>query len=434
MRPHTPSETFRLHPRGSRHSDLGHGPERPGTHRFHGQRCRAGGSFRKPQNLYNYFKQLFAQVTNPPIDPIREASVMTLMTYIGNHGNILTESPKHAHLVKMQQPILSDEDLGRLRALNLPDFQTETISIAYRPESGLEAALEQVCTEAESAVRSGRNVLILSDRNLSDEEIPIPSLLAASAVNRRLLAAGIRSGSGIILETGEAREVMHFALLLGFGATAVNPYLALETVSELVKEGKVTIDIRIGDRKLHPRDLQRTSEDHVQAGHFHAEKFPQRPAVRGGRTEQNADRPLLLRHRIPRRRHRTGGDCQRGRTPLRHRPGRHLRKALSARLRRTIQIPARRRKPSVDPGNHHPSPAGGPEFRLLEIQGLHPRDQRTSERHLHPARTLQIPQNRTDSAGRGRERGVDCQALCHGGDVLRFNQSRGPYHHRQSHE
>lgn len=195
----------------------------------------------KPQNLCNYFKQLFAQVTNPPIDPIREASVMSLMTYIGNHGNILSESPKHAHLVKMQQPILTDEDLGRLRALNLPDFQTQTILIAYSPETGLEAALERICTEAETAVRNGRNVIILSDRNLPEEEIPIPALLAASAVNRRLLTAGIRSGAGIILETGEAREVMHFALLLGFGATAVNPYLALETVSELVKEGKVTV-------------------------------------------------------------------------------------------------------------------------------------------------------------------------------------------------
>lgn len=196
----------------------------------------------KPQILYNYFKQLFAQVTNPPIDPIREASVMTLMTYIGNHGNILEESPKHAHLVKMQQPILSDEDLGRLRDLNLPDFRTQTIKIAYTPEVGLEQALESICAEAEKSVREGRNVIILSDRDLTDEESPIPSLLAASAVNARLLAAGIRSGSGVILETGDAREVMHFALLLGYGATAINPYLALETVSELVKEGKVKLD------------------------------------------------------------------------------------------------------------------------------------------------------------------------------------------------
>ena len=195
----------------------------------------------KPQILYNYFKQLFAQVTNPPIDPIREASVMTLMTYIGNRGNILSESPKHAHLVKMQQPILSDEDLGRLRSLNLPDFQTETVKITYRAGTCLDAAVERVCAEAEAAVRAGKNVIILSDKNLTEEEIPIPSLLAASAVNRRLLTAGIRSGSGIILETGEAREVMHFALLLGFGATAINPYLALETVSELVNENKVTV-------------------------------------------------------------------------------------------------------------------------------------------------------------------------------------------------
>lgn len=196
----------------------------------------------KPQSLFNYFKQLFAQVTNPPIDPIREASVMTLMTYIGNHGNILSESPKHAHLVKMQQPILTGEDLSRLRALNLPDFRTETIRIVYTAESGLTAALDRICAEAETAVREGRNVIILSDRDPMEGESPIPSLLATAAVNARLLSAGIRSGAGIILETGEAREVMHFALLLGYGATAINPYLALESVSELVQEGKVRTD------------------------------------------------------------------------------------------------------------------------------------------------------------------------------------------------
>ncbi len=196
----------------------------------------------KPQSLFNYFKQLFAQVTNPPIDPIREASVMTLMTYIGNHGNILSESPKHAHLVKMQQPILTGEDLSRLRALNLPDFRTETIRIVYTAESGLAAALDRICAEAETAVREGRNVIILSDRDPMEGESPIPSLLATAAVNARLLSAGIRSGAGIILETGEAREVMHFALLLGYGATAINPYLALESVSELVQEGKVRTD------------------------------------------------------------------------------------------------------------------------------------------------------------------------------------------------
>ncbi len=196
----------------------------------------------KPQSLFNYFKQLFAQVTNPPIDPIREASVMTLMTYIGNHANILSESPKHAHLVKMQQPILTGEDLSRLRALNLPDFRTETIRIIYSQEEGLAAALERICSAAETAVREGRNVVILSDRGPADGESPVPSLLATAAVNARLLAAGIRSGAGIILETGEAREVMHFALLLGYGATAINPYLALESVSDLVREGKVRTD------------------------------------------------------------------------------------------------------------------------------------------------------------------------------------------------
>lgn len=194
----------------------------------------------KPQLLFSYFKQLFAQVTNPPIDPIREDLVMSLTTYIGNKGNILNEGPEYARVIKLPRPILTDDELNRLRNVRQPGFKAATIHIEF--ESDLEKALDDLANEALETVRSGNNIIILSDKNIASTHTPIPSLLAAAAVNAALSKAGVRSETGVILETGEAREVMHFALLIGFGATAVNPYLALESVSSLVETGDVKKD------------------------------------------------------------------------------------------------------------------------------------------------------------------------------------------------
>jgi len=203
----------------------------------------------KPQMLYNYFRQLFAQVTNPAIDPIREELVMSLMTFIGNPANILSELPSHSRLVKLRHPVLSNEDLYRIRNLNLPDFSTQTLKTAF-PASGtgkeLEQSLALLCNDGEAAVRSGRNLLILSDRRATEKgEMPIPALLAVSALNQHLVAKGLRTGAGLIVETGEAREVMHLALLLGFGATAVNPYLAFETVAALADKQELGTPIGV---------------------------------------------------------------------------------------------------------------------------------------------------------------------------------------------
>jgi glutamate synthase (NADPH/NADH) large chain len=202
----------------------------------------------KPQLLFAYFKQLFAQVTNPPIDPIREELVMSLMTFIGNPSNVLSEMPQHARLLKLRHPILSNEDLERIRGLNLKDFNTCTLMTGFAgggSASDLQEALDQVCAKAEAAVKDGRNLLILSDRNLADSEAPIPSLLAVSAVNRYLIRRGLRTSTGLISETGEAREVMHMALLLGYGATAINPYLAFETVADLAIKKELSADIGV---------------------------------------------------------------------------------------------------------------------------------------------------------------------------------------------
>jgi len=200
----------------------------------------------KPQILYNYFKQLFAQVTNPPIDPIREQLVMSLMTFIGNPPNILSEVPGHARLVKLQHPVLSNEDLHRIRNLNIGDFRAHTLQTGFPAEgngTALQAALQQLAQRAESAVYQGDNIVVLSDRDLPADQTPIPALLAVAAVHRHLITQGLRTRVGLLVESGEPREVMHLALLLGYGATAVNPYLAFETVAQMAIEDRLTAKI-----------------------------------------------------------------------------------------------------------------------------------------------------------------------------------------------
>ncbi len=199
----------------------------------------------KPQLLFSYFKQLFAQVTNPPIDPIREELVMSLTTYIGNKGNILAETSEQARLIKLERPVLTDDELRRLAEVDKRGFRSRVLSIGF-PEGSdgrqLEKAILRIATDAVSAAQNGEKVIILSDRELGEQMVPIPSLLVTAAVNRALVEAGLRPEIGIVVQSGEVREVMHFALLLGYGATAINPYLALETVSELAGSGELGTD------------------------------------------------------------------------------------------------------------------------------------------------------------------------------------------------
>jgi glutamate synthase (NADPH/NADH) large chain len=189
----------------------------------------------KPQPLFNYFKQLFAQVTNPPIDPIREEMVMSLTSYIGTERNILAETPQHCHTLKLPHPILTNRDLEKLRRVSQGDFLATTLPMLFAVEEGakgLERALSQLCRRASLAIQSGYTLLILSDRGLDEEYAPIPSLLALAAVHNHLVREETRTQVALIIESGEPREVMHFALLIGYGASAVNPYLALETVGQ----------------------------------------------------------------------------------------------------------------------------------------------------------------------------------------------------------
>ncbi len=208
-----------------------------------------------PQPLFNYFKQLFAQVTNPAIDPIREELVMSLTSYIGTERNILEETPQHCHTLKLPHPILTNRDLEKLRRVSWGDFLGTTLQAVFKADSGeqeLERALDGLCRRASLAIRDGYRLLILSDRGVEAKYAPIPSLLALTAVHNHLVRERTRTQVALIIESGEPREVMHFALLIGYGASAVNPYLAIETLEDLAQRGRLgnaTFDVALKNYK-----------------------------------------------------------------------------------------------------------------------------------------------------------------------------------------
>jgi glutamate synthase domain-containing protein 2/glutamate synthase domain-containing protein 1/glutamate synthase domain-containing protein 3 len=192
--------------------------------------------------LFSYFKQLFAQVTNPPIDPIREEIVMSLATTLGSERNLFDETPEHAHKLVLETPILLNRELETLRHISHDVFAACTIDITWAVEegaAGMESALERVCSEAHDAIGEDVNIIVLSDRVLGPRRMAIPSLLAVAAVHHHLVREGTRLKVGIILESGEPREVHHFATLIGYGASAINPYVMLETLDELVIAGMI---------------------------------------------------------------------------------------------------------------------------------------------------------------------------------------------------
>ena len=195
----------------------------------------------RPQLLFNYFKQHFAQVTNPAIDPIREELVMSLKAYIGGEGSILSEGPDQAQMLELPHPILNNTDLAKLRETHLQQVRLPpTIPMLYPVEEGgdgLKAALDEVCRQTSQAILNGHGLVILSDRGSNEQMAPVPSLLAMGAVHHHLMRNGTRMKIGIILEAGDVREVHHYALLLGYGAGAINPYLALESVNQMVRDG-----------------------------------------------------------------------------------------------------------------------------------------------------------------------------------------------------
>jgi glutamate synthase (ferredoxin) len=194
----------------------------------------------KPQLLYSYFKQLFAQVTNPPIDPIREENVTSTETMVGSRGSLLKPTPESCALIKLEHPLLTNEELEKLRHVNRSKFKATTLPIVFKAAEGaqgLETALDTMFAAAEKAIADGASILILSDRDLNKEYAPIPALLAVAGLHHHLIRKGSRSKVGLVLESGEPREVHHFALLIGYGCSAINPYLAYETLDDMIHQG-----------------------------------------------------------------------------------------------------------------------------------------------------------------------------------------------------
>jgi glutamate synthase domain-containing protein 2/glutamate synthase domain-containing protein 1/glutamate synthase domain-containing protein 3 len=192
--------------------------------------------------LFSYFKQLFAQVTNPPIDPIRESVVMSVRTAVGSESNLLTEGPDHAHQLVIPHPIVRNHELEALRGVDSSVFRSHTIPITWRVDDGPEGmtwAVRRICEQAAEAIAYGANVLVLSDRGIGRERAAIPSLLAVAAVHHHLVREGTRLRAGLVLESGEPREVHHFATLIGYGASAINPYLMLESLQEVAAPAAV---------------------------------------------------------------------------------------------------------------------------------------------------------------------------------------------------
>src|SRR5215213_4472237 len=200
----------------------------------------------QPQHLSSYFKQLFAQVTNPPIDPIRERMVMSLATFVGNNGNILIEDPLACHSVALDQPILTNHQLEKIRSIDTGMFYGKTLQTYFRADGkpgSLQKGLDRLCRYALDAVGDGYKLLILTDRAIDSEHAPIPSLLACAAVHHHLIRKGKRGQVGLVIEAGDIWEVHHFACLIGFGATAINPYLALSTIRDMKLSGMLTSEL-----------------------------------------------------------------------------------------------------------------------------------------------------------------------------------------------
>ena len=261
----------------------------------------------RPQLLYRYFKQLFAQVSNPAMDSINERPVMALYSTLGAEGNLLEETEAHARMIRVEHPVITDEELERLRqhrpARASARARCRACSRSPRAARGCARRSTALCARPRRAVREGVNILILSDRGVSPDLAPIPMLLATGAVHHHLIRETLRTRCGIVCETGEAREVAHMALLIGYGAAAVNPYLALQTIDELVEDGTYApeeLDADDGAQELRQGQRQGPAQDLREDGHLDAAELPRRADLRGGRPRPRAGRALLHGHGVAR--------------------------------------------------------------------------------------------------------------------------------------
>jgi glutamate synthase (NADPH/NADH) large chain len=262
-----------------------------------------------PRMIYDYFKQLFAQVTNPAIDSIREEMIMSLETYIGPEGNLLETTEQHAHRLLVPHPILTNEQLAAIKHIDTAPkgrgWRTKTIDITWdrsEGDAGLAKTLNRICEETEQAIEDGYSLVVLSDRAIGPDRVACSSLLATGAVHHHLVNNEKRTQIGIVVETGEAREVHHFCLLVGYGADAINPYLALEALWQARRDGILPPEYDTDDKIVagyRKARRQGHAEGDGQDGHLHAGVLQGRADFRSGRVEQRCDRSVFRRHRQP---------------------------------------------------------------------------------------------------------------------------------------
>jgi glutamate synthase domain-containing protein 1 len=318
--------------------------------------------------LYSYFKQLFAQVTNPPIDSIREAVVMSVQTLVGSEHNLLGESPEHARQLVIENPILDDGQLERLRAVDSEVFRAATIDttwpVAEGPD-GLERAVDRICAEADGALAAGANILVLSDRSVGPLRVALPSLLATAAVHHHLVGAGTRLQAGLVVESGEPRSVQSVAVLIGYGAAAVNPYLMLATLDDLVTDA--VLDLSAAEARVRG-DRQGSSEDDFQDGDLDCPVVLRGADLRGGRPLAEARRPVLHRNAVPHRRDRRASARRRcARAPRACVSG--GRRCLPARRRAVCMALGRRASP-VEPRDDRAAAARRAARRLRDVRAV----------------------------------------------------------------
>jgi glutamate synthase (NADPH/NADH) large chain len=303
----------------------------------------------KIRSLYDYFRQQFAQVTNPPIDPLRESIVMSLSTQIGPECNVFVPMPEHARQIVLNSPVLSQRKLRQILASEDVVEANEFLDLQYEPAEGLKSALLRLCDQAEAAVRDGKLVLLLSDRYLQQGKLPAHALLATGAVHHRLVDTGLRCKCNLLVETGTVRDSHHFATLIGYGATAVYPYMAYQTLYEMMRKGQV----KLGSQER--RELGRSYR-----------QLSRRAAVRDRRPVGRSGGAVLPPHHQP---HRGRGFPGPGRGH--ELPGdARLEPARRGRAGRYLQVRARRRVPHVQPGRGRRAAGRGGLGRLCALPAV----------------------------------------------------------------
>ena len=394
----------------------------------------------KPKLLFTYFKQNFAQVTNPPIDPIREELVMSLVSIIGPRPNLFDlEGVSRTKRLEVRQPILTNEDLEKIRSISeVGDghFKSRFLDTTWPAEhgpAGLKDGLDALCARAEAAVREGINILILSDRRAGTDQIPMPSLLACAAVHHHLIRQGLRTSVGLVVESGEPREVHHFACLAGYGAEAINPYLAFETLIEMKGEMQLKGDAYRGRQEVHQVDRQGPAQGDVQDGHLDLPVLLRRADFRRGRSQVGVRRRILHRHRHPDRGRRpaAGGRGMRAPPPRRVRRCADLQEC--ARRRRRVPVPRPRRGSRLDRRHRDGAAARGARQPARPVPRLCQGLERAVGAALHHPRPVPaaLGGGRRPQAGAARGGRAGCrdrQAVRDRRHVVRLDFARSAHH------